>query len=99
MPINSTASFRRLGPEKSSKGASRRMSRAVVPSMLVVAARVIQMPLARRERRRMPSQATLALGGRGREWKKRMSMLTVFQRAERQSCEDPLDRMTPRYSE
>lgn len=75
------------------------MSRAVVPSMLVVAARVIQMPLARRDRRRMPSQAMLALGGRRREWKKRMRMLAVFQRVERQSCEDPLDRMIPRYLE
>ncbi|KAI4286049.1 MAG: hypothetical protein L6R38_000166, partial [Xanthoria sp. 2 TBL-2021] len=86
MAIISTASFLLLGPEKSKKGASKRMSRAVVPSILVVAARMSQTPLARRERMRRPSQAMLALGVRGRVWKKRVRMLAVFQRAERQSC-------------
>ena len=37
---------------------------------------------------RRPLQAMLALGARGREWKKGMRILAVFQKAERQSCDN-----------
>ena len=59
-----------------------------MPSILVVAARMNQVPLARREKMRRPLQAMLALGARGREWKKGMRILAVFQKAERQSCDN-----------